>query len=196
MVNNIFLLNDVLVDPEILTEYFCCDLSQCKGACCVEGEAGAPLKLDEVAPIEDALDEVWRDLRASAQSVIDRQGIAYVDADGDLVTSIVGGKDCVFTCYDGDVCLCALEKASRAGRCRYCKPISCALYPIRAKRMQNGFTALRFERRSICASAIDNGRRLGIHVYEFLKPQLTQLFGEEWYASLKELATKAADVRA
>lgn len=188
MVSKILLLGDVLIDSDILTEYFCCDLSRCKGVCCVEGEAGAPLKLDEVAPIEVALDMVWKDLRASAQSVIDRQGIAYVDAEGDLVTSIVGGKDCVFTCYEGDICLCALEKAHHEGRCEFCKPISCALYPIRAKRLQNGFTALRYDRQKICAPAVENGTRRGIHVYEFLKPQLTQLFGEEWYEQLKELA--------
>ena len=101
----------VLISSEILTETFCCDYEKCKGICCVEGDAGAPVTLDEVAGIEDALDTVWGDLSASAQSVIDKQGVAYVDKDADLVTSIVRGKDCVFTCYDGDHCLCALEKA-------------------------------------------------------------------------------------
>lgn len=188
MTTKIFQIRDVLVDADIVTECFCCDLNECKGQCCVEGEAGAPLKLSEVGPIEDALDAVWPDLSASAQSVIDRQGIAYVDAGGDLVTSIVGGRDCVFTCYQGDICLCALEKAARAGRCAHCKPISCSLYPIRMKKMKNGFTALRYEYQDICRSAVVNGQRKGIRVYEFLEPQLRQLFGDEWYEELKAVA--------
>ena len=90
----------VLVSSDIITERFCCDLEQCKGACCVEGDAGAPVTLDEIGEIEDALDVVWEDMTASAQAVVDRQGVAYTDREGELVTSIVGGKDCVFTYYD------------------------------------------------------------------------------------------------
>ena len=88
-------VSGVLISSEIITEKFCCDYEKCKGICCVEGDAGAPVTLDEVAGIEDALDTVWGDLSASAQSVIDKQGVAYVDKDADLVTSIVRGKDCV-----------------------------------------------------------------------------------------------------
>ena len=106
-------VGDVLVSPDIFTECFCCDLDACKGECCVEGDAGAPVTLDEIGGIEDALDTVWSDLSASAQSVIDRQGVAYTDQEGDLVTSIVGGKDCVFTLHEGGCCWCALEKAHR-----------------------------------------------------------------------------------
>ena len=93
-------VGDVLITPDLHTEYFCCDLAACGGACCIEGDAGAPLLLEEVTEIEDALDAAWPHLSASAQAVIDKQGVAYADPDGDLVTSIVGGRDCVFTCYD------------------------------------------------------------------------------------------------
>ena len=92
-------VGNVLVSPDIITEKFCCDLDVCKGECCIEGDAGAPVSLDEVMEIENALDVVWDDLSASAQAVIDKQGVAYTDIEGDLVTSIVNGKDCVFTCY-------------------------------------------------------------------------------------------------
>ena len=85
-------VGDVLLSSDILTEKFCCDLSVCKGECCVEGDAGAPVTLEEVAEIEDCLDIVWDDLSASAQAVIDKQGVAYVDSEADLVTSIVNGK--------------------------------------------------------------------------------------------------------
>ena len=97
-------IDNVLITTDIFTEMFCCDLDACKGECCVEGDAGAPVTLDEVGAIEDTLDEVWGELSASAQSVIDRQGVAYTDRDGDLVTSIVGGKDCVFTCHADGCC--------------------------------------------------------------------------------------------
>ena len=177
-------INGVLVSSEILTEHFCCDYEKCKGICCVEGDAGAPVKMDEVAGIEDALDAVWADLSASAQSVIDRQGVVYTDRDGDLVTSIVRGKDCVFTCYDGDNCLCALEKAFRQGRTRFCKPISCSLYPIREKTFGNGLVGLNYNRWAVCADAVEKGKALGLPVYIFLKEPLVRRFGEEWYEEL------------
>ena len=113
-----FQIDNVLISTEIITEKFCCDLDACTGICCVEGDAGAPVTLEEIGGIEDALDTVWGDMSAQAQAVVDKQGVAYTDRDGDLVTSIVGGKDCVFTCYEGDCCLCALERAYRAGKLR------------------------------------------------------------------------------
>ena len=112
-------IGDVLISSDILTEKFCCDLTKCKGICCVEGDAGAPVTLDEVGEIENVLDDVWRDLSASAQSVIDRRGVAYTDEEGDLVTSIVNGKDCVFTCYtpqqEGDSAAGLLSLCVREG---------------------------------------------------------------------------------
>ena len=181
-------VGDVLLSSEILTEKFCCDLSACKGECCVEGDAGAPVTQDEIAGIEDALDTVWGDLSASAQSVIDKQGVAYSDKDGDLVTSIVRGKDCVFTCYDGDNCLCALEKAYREGKTQFCKPISCALYPIREKNFGNGLVGLNYNRWSVCKDAIEKGKALGLPVYQFLKEPLIRRFGEAWYQELCDVA--------
>ena len=187
----------VLISSEILTEYFCCDYEKCKGICCVEGDAGAPVTLDEVAAIEDVLDDVWSDLSASAQSVIDRQGVAYADKDGDLVTSIVNGRDCVFTCYDGDNCLCALEKAARKKAAakksqfvnsQFVKPISCALYPIREKDFGRGLIGLNYHRWAVCKDAVAKGKTLQMPVYRFLKEPLIRRFGQEWYDELCEVA--------
>ncbi|MBQ8486295.1 MAG: DUF3109 family protein [Prevotella sp.] len=180
----------VLISSDILTECFCCDYEKCRGVCCVEGDAGAPVTLDEIGGIEDALDTVWTDLSAQAQAVIDRQGVAYTDRDGDLVTSIVGGKDCVFTCYDGDNCLCALEKAYRNGETEFCKPISCALYPIREKRFNGGLTGLNYNRWEICKDAVRKGQETGLRVYQFLKEPLIRRFGAEWYQELCEVASE------
>ena len=178
----------ILISSDILTERFCCDYEKCKGICCVEGDAGAPVTQDEIAGIEDALDTVWRDLSAQAQSVIDRQGVAYTDQEGDLVTSIVRGKDCVFTCYDGDSCLCALEKAFRAGKTSFCKPVSCALYPIRVKEFGNGVVGLNYNRWKICEDAIKKGQALDLPLYRFLKEPLIRRFGEAWYQELCDVA--------
>lgn len=185
-------VGDVLLSSEILTEKFCCDLSICKGACCVEGDAGAPVTLDEIVEIEDCLDDVWSDLSASAQAVIDKQGVAYTDQEGDLVTSIVRGKDCVFTFYDElegihDCCLCALEKAYRNGNTRFCKPVSCALYPIRAKKVGNGLIGLNYNRWDVCKAAIEKGEALNLPLYQFLKDPLIRRFGEDWYRDLLEV---------
>ena len=164
-------IGDVLLSSDILTEEFCCDLSVCRGACCVEGDAGAPVTLDEVAALEDSLDTVWPDLSAQAQAVIDRQGVAYTDRDGDLVTSIVGGKDCVFTCA---------------------KPISCALYPIREKTFSDGTVGLNYHQWQICQCGRDLGRRLHLPLYQFLKGPLIRRFGREWYDELCQAARMVA----
>lgn len=182
-------VGDVIVSMDCLTEEFCCDLSKCHGACCVEGEAGAPLDTDELEKLELVLDEVWPRLSASAQAVIDRQGVAYTDEDGDLVTSIVDNKDCVFTRHENGCCFCALEQAYREKRITWCKPISCALYPIRESRLGNGLVALNYHRWDLCKDAVRNGRELGIPVYRFLRGPLERRFGEAWYAELEEVAT-------
>ena len=182
-------VGNVLVSPDVLTEFFCCDYEKCKGACCIEGNAGAPVSLDEIGEIEDSLDAVWGDLSASAQSVIDRQGVAYSDPEGELVTSIVHGKDCVFTCYEGESCLCALEKVCREGRSKFQKPISCALYPIRAKQFSNGSVGLNYHRWDICRDAVEKGRRLNLRVYEFLREPLVRRFGQQWYNELCQLVS-------
>lgn len=195
-------IGDVLVSMDILTEKFCCDLEACKGRCCVEGDAGAPVLFDEIADIEQSAEQVWDELSASAQAVIDKQGVVYADRDGDLVTSIIGGRDCVFTCYkdlkaDDSViegcCLCALEKAFRKGATTFQKPISCALYPIREKRLQNGMTALSYHQWDICAAARRKGTELDIPVYRFLRDPLVRRFGEDW---VRELETVVAELKA
>ncbi len=187
---HIMQVGNVLLSPDIFTVKFCCDLQKCKGACCVEGDAGAPVTLDEIGQIEGSLDIVWHDLAASAQSVIDRQGVAYTDRDGELVTSIVQGKDCVFTCYDKGCCLCALEKACREGRSTFVKPISCALYPLREKTFPDGTVGLNYHRWSICKDALSKGRELDLPLYKFLKEPLVRRFGSEWYDELLALATQ------
>ncbi len=185
---HIIQVGNVLVSPDIFTEKFCCDLDKCKGQCCVEGDAGAPVTLDEIGGIEDSLDTVWTDMSASAQAIVDKQGVAYVDQEGDLVTSIVNGKDCVFTCYENGCCLCALERAYRAKKTDFVKPISCALYPIRVKAFNNDTFGINYNRWDVCKDAVIKGKELNLPVYMFLEGPLTRRFGVEWYKELCEVA--------
>ena len=192
-------IDDVLVASDILTENFCCDLTKCKGECCIEGDAGAPVTLDEIGEIEQYLDVIKPDMSIEAQLVVASQGVSYTDPDGDLVTSIVNGKDCVFTCYkdieiDGEkiphCCLCAYDKAFREGRIGWSKPISCALYPIRESKLSNGLTGIVYHRWHVCKDAVKKGYELGLPLYKFLKEPLIRRFGEVWYQALCEAAVE------
>lgn len=181
-------IQDVIVSLDIFREKFLCDLDACKGECCVEGDAGAPVELDEVARLEEVLPVVWDDLSPAAREVIDRQGVVYPDRDGELVTSIVNGKDCVFTCYDErGCCCCAIEKAYREGKNNFYKPISCHLYPIRVGHY-GPYKALNYHRWSVCRAAVLLGEKEDVPVYKFLKEPLTRKFGEAWYAELETAA--------
>ncbi len=177
-------IKDTLVSLDLVERYFCCDLDSCLGACCVEGDAGAPVLPGEVASLEKCLETVEDSLTPRAREVIDEQGVVYVDEEGDLVTSIVEGRECVFCTYaSGGKTLCALEKAYREGKTRWCKPVSCHLYPVRLKEY-GGFTAVNLHRWKICHSAEKLGRKLGLRAYQFLKEPLVNRFGKEWYEEL------------
>ncbi len=178
-------IQHTLVTLDLIERYFVCDLDACLGACCIEGDAGAPLAPGETERICEVFNEVEQDLRPRALDEIRENGVSYTDTDGDLVTQIVDGRDCVFTCYAPvGKCLCALEKAYREGRIADVKPISCRLYPVRLKEY-DGFTAVNMHRWKICHPAETLGRKLGIRAYQFLKGPLTAKFGEEWYAELE-----------
>ncbi len=167
------MVGDIILHSDIITEYFCCDIAKCQGRCCEEGDAGAPVTLDEVAQIEDQLDALWPRLSAGAQSVIDKQGVAYADPEGELVTSIVNGRDCAFRGCQG----CLLNP----------RPISCHLYPIRAKQLGQ-FVGLNYNRWDICSDARILGKEKGIRVYQFLREPLVRRFGAAWYAELEGVA--------
>ena len=164
---------------------FRCDLAACKGMCCVEGDTGAPVEREELPLLEAAVPVVWNDLSEEARKVIARQGATYLDRDGEYVTSIVDGKDCVFSCYDNDgICRCALEKAYQAGTINFHKPISCHLYPIRVAKYKD-FLAVNYHKWSICQPAVDCGKTQQLPVFQFLKAPLIRKFGAVWYEQLE-----------
>lgn len=181
-------INGIVVASDVFTEKFICNPDACKGECCIEGDAGAPVEEEELAQLEKVLPVVWDDLSIEAQAVIEKQGVCYRDIDGDLVTSIVDGKDCVFTCYDEKgYCFCAIEKAYRAGKVDFQKPVSCHLYPIRIGHY-GPYRAVNYHRWSVCHAARELGKEKGVPVYTFLKEPLIRKFGEAWYAELEAVA--------
>lgn len=178
-------IQNALVSLDIVEKFFCCDLDKCLGSCCIEGDAGAPVTNEEVEEIRKALPEIWDDLLPAAKRAIEEDGLAYLDPEGELVTQIVEGKNCVFSTYaQGGMCICALEKAYRQGRISFYKPISCHLYPLRLTEHKT-FTAVNYHSWKICKCAETLGRAKGLRVYEFLKAPLVRRFGQEWYDELE-----------
>ena len=181
-------IKDTLISEDIFETCFVCDLGKCKGMCCVEGDAGAPLTHEEYEAIKDVLPKIWDDLSLKARELIEKQGIAYIDGDGELATSIIKGRECVFTYFDADgVCRCAIDNAFREGKISVQKPISCHLYPIRLRKYDD-FTALNYDRWSVCRPALRLGKKTGIKLYQFLKEPLIRKFGEEWYQEVCQIA--------
>jgi hypothetical protein len=181
-------IDDVVVSLDVFREKFICNLDACKGQCCIEGDAGAPLEEEEVAKLEKVLPVIWDQLSPQAREIIDRQGVCYTDQDGDLVTSIVNGKDCVFTCYDEKgCCYCAIEKAYRDGKVDFYKPVSCHLYPIRVGNY-GPYKAVNYHRWDVCKAAVILGQKENVPVYKFLKEPLIRKFGEAWYNEMESVA--------
>lgn len=178
-------IDDTIISLDVFKEKFLCNLDACKGECCIEGDAGAPLEEEEVEQLKKVLPVIWEDLSSEAQAVIEKQGVCYKDEDGDLVTSIVNGKDCVFTCYDEKgCCYCAIEKACREGKVDFYKPVSCHLYPIRVQKYSE-FKAVNYHRWSVCKAAVLLGEKEDMPIYKFLKEPLVRKFGEDWYTELE-----------
>lgn len=178
-------IGDVIVSLDIFREYFCCNLDGCSGACCIEGDAGAPVSMEEIALLEEVLPTIWDDLKPEARTLIEEQGVAYCDATGDLVTSIINGKDCVFSYTDEKgCCRCAIERAYFNGKTTFRKPVSCHLYPIRVGNIGD-FQSVNYNRWSVCKAAVIKGKAEGVLLYKFLKEPLIRKFGADWYYELE-----------
>lgn len=180
-------IDDKIVTDEIFSRKFVCDLSKCKGACCVEGDAGAPLKAEEIQILEEIFPKVKPYMTKEGIEKVEKEGVSYLDDFGEPVTSLVDNGACVFVAYDPDgTTKCTIEKAYRNGDIDWKKPISCELYPIRAKEYES-FTALNYEEIDICKPGCVLGESLNVPVYQFLKEPLTRAYGEEFYALLQEV---------
>ncbi len=171
---------NTLVSLDLFKEFFCCDLDKCHGLCCVEGDAGAPVTPDEVEMLEEAYEKQHEDLPLQAKQQIEKEGVVYPDKEGELVTQIINGKDCVFAKHEGACALCAIDSAYRNGKFHWQKPISCALYPVRLSTV-GGMTAVNVHKWDVCQPARKLGAALHLPVYQFLKEPLIRRFGQAWW---------------
>ena len=183
-------IGDVLVSEDVILEYFACDYAVCKGKCCVAGgDSGAPLKEEELEPLEANYDSFKDLMSPEGRAAVEAKGFFEIDRDGDLVTPVVPvSEECAFCHFEDGNCFCAIERQFCKGLSTFKKPISCSLYPIRVVDLGGGRCGLNLHRWDICREAYEKGRREGIRVYEFLRGPLTDAFGEEFYSALSAAA--------
>lgn len=189
------LIDDTVISEDVADEFFVCDLAKCKGACCVEGDLGAPLEEGELAILESIQDEIKPFLSDVGLKEIEKSGTWVKDEDGDFSTPIIQGRECAYAIYDDKGYLkCGIEQAYFAGKTAFRKPISCHLYPIRIAKLAE-YQAINYERWTICSDACSYGKELGVPVYQFLKDPLIRKFGVKWYAELeKEIAERKEEI--
>ena len=172
---------------DVFEKHFVCDLNACKGACCVEGDSGAPLLAVEERTLEEIYEKVKPFMRKEGITVIENQGVAAYDAERDLTTPLVNNRECCFVVKENGVSLCSIEKAYSDGKIDFKKPISCHLFPIRIKEYRD-FDAVNYEEINICKPACECGSKLEVPVYVFLKESLIRKYGADWYKELLEAA--------
>ncbi|MCX2681278.1 DUF3109 family protein [Galbibacter sp. EGI 63066] len=183
-----FQLGKTIVSEEIIENDFVCNLSACKGACCVDGEAGAPVEDEETQVLHDIYEDIKPFLRQEGIDAIEEQGTFVKGWDGEWETPLVNESECAYVTFsDNGTALCGIEQAYNAGKVNWKKPISCSLYPVRIKQYQE-FAAVNYHKWHICDDACSLGKELQIPVYKFVKEALIQKFGEAWYAELEQVA--------
>ncbi len=177
-------IQDKVVSLDIFEKKFVCDLNACKGACCIEGDAGAPLTFEEVDILEENLEFIVPYMRKEGIDAVNTTGVFYMDWDNSPVTTLVNEKECAFVAFnDKGIALCAIEQAHKSGKIDFKKPISCHLYPIRSKKYPT-FEAINYNTWDICAGACTCGEQLDVKVYKFLKEPLIRAYGEDFYSEL------------
>jgi hypothetical protein len=170
-----------IISRDIFENKFVCNLSKCKGACCIEGNSGAPLTQEEAEIIENEYPRLKKYLPKKHRKEIQKQGFSIIDSDGDLVTPLVNKRQCAYSFYnENGILKCAIEKAFFKGETFFRKPISCHLFPIRIKEYKR-FDAVNYEELNVCKPALECGEKLQVPLYQFLKDPLIRKYGEEWY---------------
>ncbi len=178
-------IKNTLISEDVLEKKFVCDLTACKGACCVEGESGAPLDEEELGLLEDVLEEVKPYMNEKGLKVLNKKGPYIIDGDGDYTTTLVApNKECIFVFFDENkIAKCAIEQAYREGKTKWHKPISCHLYPIRITKYKD-YDAVNYHSWNVCKPACECGAKLDVPVYKFLKEPLIRKYGKAWFKQL------------
>lgn len=177
-------IDNTLISLDVLEKKFVCELGACKGACCVEGDSGAPLEEHEIAQIEQAYETVKKHMTPEGIKAVEEQGTWIIDSDGDKVTPLINNLECAYTYKDENgVIFCAIEKAFLNKEIGFHKPLSCHLYPIRITKYRD-YDAVNYERNKLCIPARVNGEKLGVPIYKFVKEPLIRKYGKDWYEQL------------
>lgn len=175
-----------IISDDVADQRFCCDCSVCRGACCIDGDSGAPLLECEVAILETILPEVEPYMTEEGIAAVREQGVAVRDKEGDLGTPLIDGSACAYITYAPDgTALCAIEQACRDGKTDFLKPVSCHLYPIRVDEYGE-FTAVNYHQWDVCRCAVAKGEECGVPLYQYLREPLIRRFGQDWYDELLE----------
>ncbi len=177
------IVDDILVSDEIKEIYFACDLSACKGNCCVAGDAGAPLDEDEISVLEDDIEEIIPNMTQNGVEIIKRTGVFEYDEDGTYVTPLVNEEECAFVYWENGISFCSIERTYNQGKISFQKPISCHLYPIRLSNVGHAI-AINYHKWDVCSPALLKGKKIGDPLYRYLKVPLIRKFGSEWYEKL------------
>ena len=178
-------VEDVLISDEVLNQYFACDLSACKGRCCVEGDAGAPLEEEEISVLEDFLDEIVPYMLPEGVQMVEQNGVFDYDVDGVLVTPLINNRECAFVYFEENTAKCAIEKAFLEGKISFKKPISCHLYPIRIKKFDY-YERLDYHNWTVCERAQICGKTLKTTVFDYLSEPLSRRYGRAWVEKVKK----------
>lgn len=182
----VFQIDDKLISEQLFEKKFVCNLKACKGACCVEGDSGAPLEDNEVIILKEVYPVIEKYLTTAAKKIIKKHGYSFIDTDGDTVTQLINNRECVYAYSENGILKCAIEKAFLNGEINFRKPVSCHLFPVRVKEYKD-FIAVNYEEEKICKPALILGEKLGIPVFQFLKEPLIRRFGSEFYKDLEKI---------
>jgi hypothetical protein len=178
------IVGDCLVSEDVVEKKFACNVSACKGACCIEGDTGAPLDEDELDIIDAHMDTIKTEMDQKGLEILNAIGFYEDDPFGEKVTTCKPNNECVFVVKKDGILNCAIEIANQKYAFGYAKPISCHLYPIRVSKF-NEYHALNYHKWSICADACEKGQTEDIKIFEFAKDALVRKFGEKWYKEMK-----------
>lgn len=190
-----FQIGDTLISEEIIENDFVCNLSACKGACCVDGDAGAPLNMAETKILDAIYEKVKPYMRPEGIAAVEANGTFVADEfeAGEWETPLVNGAECAYAIFEGDgMVKCAIEAAHKEGKVDWKKPVSCHLYPIRIKEYSK-FIAVNYDKWHICSAACSLGKELQVPVYKFVKDALVARFGEAWYSELENVAKRVGN---
>jgi hypothetical protein len=183
-------IGKTILSDEIRDTFFVCNLEKCKGACCVEGDMGAPLERDELEILNESYHYIKPYLSEKGIKAIEENGTYVVDEEGEFSTPVTKSKECAYAVYDErGILKCGIEQAHKDGKISFKKPVSCHLYPIRISKYDD-FEAINYHKWQICSAACSFGEELKIPLYKFLKEPLIRKYGEGWYLQLVDMIEK------